>query len=132
MPKLSKILASLKFQKALDILAGGPTAVGEFLYSVENKAYKSSPRLKGIKSDLILSLKMIKSTVKGEYKGLSKDSLVIFIAAFIYFLNPFDFIPDFLTPIGLTDDLSLLVWVFTKFRSELEHYKTWLGESSAD
>lgn len=131
-PKLSKILSSLKFNKALELLATGPGAISEFLFNVENKAYKSSSRLKGIKSDLVLSLKMIKSSVKGEYKGLSRDSLVIFIAAFLYFLNPLDLIPDFLTPIGLTDDLSLLIWVFAKFKGELDDYKAWLGESDGE
>lgn len=131
-PKLSKILASLKFNKALELLATGPGAISEFLFNVENKAYKSSSRLKGIKSDLVLSLKMIKSSVKGEYKGLSRDSLIIFVAAFLYFLNPLDLIPDFLTPIGLTDDLSLLIWVFAKFKGELDDYKTWLASSEGE
>ncbi len=130
MPKLTRILKSLKFEKAMDILAGGPSSVSEILYNVENKAFKSSARLKGIKADLALSLKMIKQTVKGEYKGLSNDSLVIFIAAFLYFLNPLDLIPDFLMPIGLTDDLSLLVWVFAKFKGELESYKAWHDSNS--
>lgn len=124
-PKITRILKNLKFEKAMDILAGGPSSVSEILYNVENKAFKASPRLKGVKVDLALALKMIKQTVRGEYKGLPNDSLVIFIAAFLYFLNPLDLIPDFLVPIGLTDDLSLLVWVFAKFRGELETYKKW-------
>ncbi len=114
----------------MDILAGGPSSVSEILYNVENKAFKSSARLKGIRADLALALKMIKQTVKGEYKGLSNDSLVIFIAAFLYFLNPLDLIPDFLMPIGLTDDLTLLVWVFAKFQGELESYKKWHDSNS--
>lgn len=129
-PKLNRILKGLKLEKAMDILAGGPSSVSEILYNVESKAFQSSARLKGVRADLTLALRMIKQTVKGEYKGLSNDSLVIFIAAFLYFLNPMDLIPDFLIPIGLTDDLGLLVWVFAKFRGELESYRKWHDSNS--
>jgi uncharacterized membrane protein YkvA (DUF1232 family) len=51
--------------------------------------------------------------------------VVALVAAALYFLNPFDLIPDAVLGAGLLDDLSVLTWVFTSAAAELERFQVW-------
>jgi uncharacterized membrane protein YkvA (DUF1232 family) len=65
---------------------------------------------------------MIKAYVKGEYKKLPAKTLVKIVAVLLYFVSPFDFIPDLLPIIGFTDDLALLLWVANSIKTELDEF----------
>jgi uncharacterized membrane protein YkvA (DUF1232 family) len=41
----------------------------------------------------------------------------------VYFISPFDFIPDVLPFIGFTDDLALVLWVGKSIKSELDEFE---------
>jgi uncharacterized membrane protein YkvA (DUF1232 family) len=47
------------------------------------------------------------------------------LGAIIYFVNPFDLLPDIAPVIGLTDDFSILVWVYTSVQSEIDKFLAW-------
>ena len=67
----------------------------------------------------------------GRYRKLPWRSLAVCAAAVAYVLSPFDLIPDWLVPIGWTDDLLVmaLAWGFVK--KELREYCGWKGVSPA-
>ncbi|MBL7834088.1 MAG: DUF1232 domain-containing protein [Cyclobacteriaceae bacterium] len=50
---------------------------------------------------------------------------MIVLAAIIYFLNPIDLIPDFIPVLGLTDDFSVLLWVYNTVTHEIDKFLTW-------
>ena len=43
----------------------------------------------------------------------------------IYFVNPIDFLPDLLPVVGLTDDIGILMSVFTSFSGEIDKFIAW-------
>jgi uncharacterized membrane protein YkvA (DUF1232 family) len=47
------------------------------------------------------------------------------LAAIIYFLNPIDLIPDFIPGLGLTDDFSVLLWVYNSVSTEVVKFLEW-------
>lgn len=49
--------------------------------------------------------------------SLSVKEKGMIIGALGYFILPIDVVPDFMLPIGYTDDLTLLTYVFTKLKS---------------
>ncbi len=61
---------------------------------------------------------------KGKYTAISKMNIALTLGAVLYFVSPFDLIPDFLG-IGLLDDIALLSWVFKNLKTEMNQFLEW-------
>ena len=72
---------------------------------------------------IILFSQLIKAYVQGSYKKLPAITLVKIAAVMVYFISPFDFVPDVLPFIGFTDDLALVLWVGKSIKSELDEFE---------
>jgi uncharacterized membrane protein YkvA (DUF1232 family) len=67
----------------------------------------------------------------GRYRRLPWRSVVVCAAAIAYVLSPFDLIPDWLVPVGWTDDLVVLALAWGMVKKELREYCAWKGVSPA-
>lgn len=67
----------------------------------------------------------------GTYRKVPWRAIVVCAAAVAYVLSPFDLVPDFLVPIGWTDDLVVLALAWGFVKRELREYCTWKGVSPA-
>lgn len=110
--------------KAFEIFKD-PKKLSNLVKDVETKinAEYFKKQFKAIWEDLKLLLSLLKDTAKGKYKPQSKKNVVLMILALLYFLNPFDLIPDLLVG-GFIDDAALLAWVMNKVKSEIDNYKS--------
>ena len=72
---------------------------------------------------IILFSALIKAYVQGNYTKLPLITLVKITAALLYFVMPFDFIPDFLPLVGFADDLAIVVWVGKAIKEELDEFE---------
>lgn len=72
---------------------------------------------------IVLFSELIKAYVAGSYKKLPAITLVKIVAVLIYFVSPFDFIPDVLPLVGFTDDLAVVLWVGKSIKSELDEFE---------
>ena len=72
---------------------------------------------------IILFSELIKAYVQGSYTKLPLITLVKITAALLYFVMPFDFIPDFLQFVGFADDLAIVVWVGKAIKEELDEFE---------
>lgn len=88
------------------------------------KIAEKNTTLKELWSDIKITLELTKDWVKGEYKEISKGSVVLIIGGLLYLVNPIDIIPDFLLG-GFLDDAAVLAYVFKKVAEELVVYKEW-------
>ena len=69
---------------------------------------------------IVLFSQLIKAYIQGSYRKLPAIALAKIAAVLIYFISPFDFIPDVLPIIGFTDDLALVLWVGKSIKNELD------------
>ena len=53
-------------------------------------------QISAVKEDFKTLLHLLKAWAKGDYSGVSKTTLLLSAGAVIYFVNPFDAIPDIL------------------------------------
>jgi len=67
----------------------------------------------------------------GRYRRLPWRSVAVCAAAMAYVVSPFDLIPDWIVPIGWTDDLLVLALAWGTVKKELRDYCAWKGVSPA-
>ncbi len=75
--------------------------------------------------ELILQLELAYEMLRCSYKKECKfpwKTTAALAAALIYFINPFDIIPDFIPGIGYIDDLAALGIAFKLIRDDLKEY----------
>jgi len=72
---------------------------------------------------VILFSQLVKAYIQGTYRKLPAIALAKIAAVLIYFISPFDFIPDVLPIIGFTDDLALVLWVGKSIKNELDEFE---------
>jgi uncharacterized membrane protein YkvA (DUF1232 family) len=67
----------------------------------------------------------------GRYRRVPWRAIALCAAAIAYVLSPIDLIPDWLVPVGWTDDLLVLAAAWTMVKRELRDYCTWKRISPA-
>jgi len=77
------------------------------------------------KEKLSVFSRMASAYVSGKYRDVPWKTMMIILAAIIYFLNPLDLIPDFIPLMGLTDDFGVLVWVYNSISTEIDKFLEW-------
>ena len=78
-----------------------------------------------LKEKLSVLGRLIKAYALGQYREVPWKTMLIMIAAVIYFVNPIDLIPDFIPVLGFTDDLGVLVWVYNAVNLEVDKFIAW-------
>lgn len=90
---------------------------------------ESNEKLSDFTQQIGTLIRMIKAYFSGEYRDFPWKSIIMFVAALIYFVTPFDMIPDFLPVFGFTDDIAIIMWIFKSFQEDIDKFKSW--EASA-
>ena len=75
--------------------------------------------------DLGLLGSLIKDYWKGAYREIPYWSLVMILFVFLYIINPFDLIPDYILGLGQIDDLFILILCLCFLEKDLRKYKAW-------
>lgn len=91
--------------------------------SLKLKSYDS--KLESGKNDAVTLLEMIKAWASGEYREFPRATLLLCVAALIYFVNPFDAIPDILPATGLLDDITVIGFVLASIKEDVERFRRW-------
>lgn len=110
--------------KKAALLLSDPVELTKVLNQARAKANKAQKALRKVWEDFLTLFRFCKSWVVGEYRGASTASLLWAIAAIVYFLNPFDIIPDIL-PGGFIDDVAVITWVIGKIGLDIQKFRQW-------
>lgn len=78
-------------------------------------------------NQLSLSYEMIKDYKSKRYTDIPWRTIALIIGAVLYFINPFDVIPDILPVIGFTDDAVAFAAIFRSAQGDLLRYCEWKG-----
>jgi len=70
-------------------------------------------------------VRMLSAHLGGTYKDLPWRTLALLVAGLLYFINPFDIVPDFIPVAGLLDDLTFLVLVLKSIRKDVDLFREW-------
>lgn len=127
---IEQILNSIFYKRATGKAGGllqNPARLFNLLKNALSKAGSdgSNDTLGKIRAKLTLVVRLVRNYASGEYRDISRGSIISVVAALIYFVSPIDFIPDFIPMLGFADDLALLTFVLGKLNDELERFQLW-------
>jgi uncharacterized membrane protein YkvA (DUF1232 family) len=70
-------------------------------------------------------VRLVRAYINKEYRVIPWQSVVLAVAALIYFVNPLDAIPDFIPLIGLLDDTAIFTAVLASINHDLTKFMEW-------
>lgn len=91
---------------------------------------KAVQQLKTVRTEASAMSRMVLAYARGSYSSVPKSTLLSVTAALVYFINPFDLIPDALVGFGLTDDVAVLTWVYHRVRADVQSFLSWEGRNT--
>jgi uncharacterized membrane protein YkvA (DUF1232 family) len=125
------VLGSSAFRRALReavALVADNRPLGRLVGSVAAYLGKRRNRSRGVWEDVRVLLRLMRELAAGHYRRLPRRSLVAMLAAFLYFVDPVDLIPDLLPVVGLVDDAVVFAWVIRQIRGDLDDFRAWESE----
>ncbi|MBK5280236.1 MAG: DUF1232 domain-containing protein, partial [Bacteroidia bacterium] len=69
--------------------------------------------------------RLLSAYALGRYRIIPFKTVLTVTAGILYFLNPFDLIPDAIFGLGLTDDIAVLAWVYRASQLEMNKFIQW-------
>jgi uncharacterized membrane protein YkvA (DUF1232 family) len=121
---------SPRFEKIKELLSfylRNPEKLNEIITDTYNRATQESEnKTIGDMFDKFSAFyRMLTSSVKGEYKELPPYKVIIMVAALVYLISPYDFVPDNTPLIGAIDDLAVIAWLIKTANDEIVRYQEW-------
>jgi uncharacterized membrane protein YkvA (DUF1232 family) len=92
--------------------------------SAEKKAVRQG-KIRRTWSDIQLLVRLVRAWARGDYRDVSRSTIVLIIGALVYFVAPIDAIFDHLPLGGYVDDAAVLAWVISEVRAELDAFQAW-------
>ncbi len=81
--------------------------------------------IKRLRRDVTLLFEVSRAWLKGEYKRIPFGSITLIVGALLYFLSPFDAIPDFIPFAGFIDDAFVFGLTLNQIRADLRVFEQW-------
>ena len=80
----------------------------------------------GLGERLLSVPRLVRSTWRGDYAGITRGRLAALSAALLYVVSPFDLVPEAVLPlVGLADDAVVLAWVAGALLRETDSFLRW-------
>lgn len=89
------------------------------------KAAEKRNALKDVWDGLMSLIRLLKAWIAGDYRGVSWQTMLLVTTAILYFVMPFDVIPDFIAAWGFLDDAAVIGYVLAALRDEVARFVLW-------
>ena len=74
---------------------------------------------------LMAMIRLLRAYHHGEYQDVSPPNLLVVVAAMIYFVSPFDVIPDSVPILGNIDDAMVVRLALESVQGDLDTFMAW-------
>jgi uncharacterized membrane protein YkvA (DUF1232 family) len=70
-------------------------------------------------------IRLSRAYASGQYRRVPWKTMLYATGAVVYFVSPFDLIPDVIVGVGLLDDASVIAWVLNSIKNDLGGFRQW-------
>lgn len=98
---------------------------GYLLDEAIKKAARNDTALESVWADLQAVFRLVKAWIHGEYKEIPWQTLIFALAGVVYFVNPFDIVPDFIPGAGFLDDATVIGFVIRSIKKDIKLFLSW-------
>ena len=74
---------------------------------------------------LLAMIRVVRDYQRAEYRDMAAPKLLNIVATLIYFVSPFDVIPDWLPVLGHIDDSFVVTLALKSIRADLDAFMAW-------
>ncbi len=114
-----------RFKKRATKIITNPGKVLDELTKADAKAEAQGNVIEKFVEDLKLLIRLVRAWANGSYKDVPVATIILAVAAIIYFVSPVDFIPDWIPVFGYSDDALVVAFVISAIRGDLEKFRGW-------
>lgn len=84
------------------------------------------PGAPGVSERVAAVPRLVRETMAGTYKGVSRGRIALVAAAAAYVVSPVDVLPELVLPVvGLADDALVISWAVRAFLEETDRFLAW-------
>ncbi len=112
-------------QNEAERLVGNLEKMLDLAARAHTKALEVRSELESSWFDLTSLIQFIEACGRNEYRDASEEIVAMALAALVYFVEPYDEIPDELPEVGLLDDRGVIEQVAVSIRDDLERFRQW-------
>ncbi len=128
-PKPEEAVKSPEFQKAknkAEEYARDPEKAKKLVDEAMKKANgKNKGPLGEVWRYLTALIRLTRAYFNKRYTDVPWQTIVLAIAALIYFVSPIDLIPDFIPVAGYLDDAAIISFVVASIKADLDNFLEW-------
>lgn len=128
-PKPEEAIKSPEFQQAknkAEEYARDPEKAKKLIHEAMKKAKgKNKGPLGEVWRYLTAIIRLTRAYFNKRYSDVPWQTIVLAIAALIYFVSPIDLIPDFIPGVGHLDDAVVIAYVVASIKADLDNFLEW-------
>lgn len=96
----------------------------EALKKADEKEEKKGP-LQDVWNSLQALFRLFQAYLHHDYTRIPWGSIVLVVVAIIYFVSPFDLLPDWIPLAGFVDDAAVIGFVLKQINNDLDNFLKW-------
>ena len=97
--------------------------LNELIDTASKEINSGKKRILSVQNDFKALISMLTAWVSGEYREVPLTTIALTAGAIIYFVNPFDAVPDIIPAAGLIDDATVIGFVIASIKQDLAKFK---------
>jgi uncharacterized membrane protein YkvA (DUF1232 family) len=109
-------------RRRADRLIESPARVSLTVERAEAKARRQG-KLRQSWDDIQTLGRLVRAWVRGDYRDVSRSTIVLVLGALVYLLSPIDAILDSIPLLGYLDDAAVISWVMSEVRAEIDQFR---------
>ena len=90
-----------------------------------DKARQQRASLSSLWDDLMALARLVTAWARKDYTAVPWRSILMAVGALVYFLDPFDAIPDAIPGVGYVDDASVVALVAGALKTDIDRFVRW-------